>query len=472
MEDRSMESEPRSLSLGGHVGFDSLPDQLVSKSITQGFSFNILCVGDGAVCSYRPIVDYIDAQFENYLQEELKIRRSLFDYHDTRIHVCLYFITPTGHSLKSLDLVTMKKLDSKVNIIPIIAKADTISKSELHKFKIKIMGELVSNGVQIYQFPTDDEAVAEINAVMNAHLPFAVVGSTEEVKVGNKLVRARQYPWGVVQGECGPTRALQSCCLHRPPPPACVPASPRPQPRTLSAPARRVPASRPMPHVPLLSVENENHCDFVKLREMLIRVNMEDLREQTHSRHYELYRRCKLEEMGFQDSDGDSQPFSLQETYEAKRKEFLSELQRKEEEMRQMFVSKVKETELELKEKERELHEKFEHLKRIHQEEKRKVEEKRRELEEEASAFNCRKASVEALQSQAVHATSQQPPRKDKDRKNRSDIGSQQPGLSLSNSKVMMTKASVEPLNCSSWWPAIQCCSCLVRDATWQEGFV
>ncbi|NWU68826.1 SEPT8 protein, partial [Pterocles burchelli] len=63
--------------------------------------------------SYRPIVEYIDTQFENYLQEELKIRRSLFNYHDTRIHVCLYFITPTGHSLKSLDLVTMKKLDSK-----------------------------------------------------------------------------------------------------------------------------------------------------------------------------------------------------------------------------------------------------------------------------------------------------------------------------------------------------------------------
>ncbi|XP_055458761.1 septin-8 isoform X1 [Psammomys obesus] len=471
------EPEPRSLSLGGHVGFDSLPDQLVSKSVTQGFSFNILCVGETGIgkstlmntlfnttfeteeashheeCvrlrpqtydlqesnvhlkltivdavgfgdqinkddSYRPIVDYIDAQFENYLQEELKIRRSLFDYHDTRIHVCLYFITPTGHSLKSLDLVTMKKLDSKVNIIPIIAKADTISKSELHKFKIKIMGELVSNGVQIYQFPTDDEAVAEINAVMNAHLPFAVVGSTEEVKVGNKLVRARQYPWGVVQ------------------------------------------------------VENENHCDFVKLREMLIRVNMEDLREQTHSRHYELYRRCKLEEMGFQDSDGDSQPFSLQETYEAKRKEFLSELQRKEEEMRQMFVNKVKETELELKEKERELHEKFEHLKRIHQEEKRKVEEKRKELEEETKAFNCRKAAMEALQSQALHATSQQPLRKDKDKKNRSDIGAQQSGLGLSSSKVMMAKANVEPLNCSSWWPAIQCCSCLVRDATWREGFL
>lgn len=29
------------------------------------------------------------------------------------------------------------------------------------------MSELVSNGVQIYQFPTDDETVSEINTVMN-----------------------------------------------------------------------------------------------------------------------------------------------------------------------------------------------------------------------------------------------------------------------------------------------------------------
>lgn len=64
-------------------------------------------------------------------------------------------------------LVSPPFLLLQVNIIPIIAKADTISKSELHKFKIKVMSELVSNGVQIYQFPTDDEAVAEINSVMN-----------------------------------------------------------------------------------------------------------------------------------------------------------------------------------------------------------------------------------------------------------------------------------------------------------------
>lgn len=86
--------------------------------------------------SFKSVVDYIDAQFEAFLQEELKIKRSLSAYHDSRIHICLYFICPTGHGLKSLDLVCMKKLDTKVNIIPIIAKADTISKTELQKFKV------------------------------------------------------------------------------------------------------------------------------------------------------------------------------------------------------------------------------------------------------------------------------------------------------------------------------------------------
>lgn len=46
---------------------------------------------------------------------------------------------------------------------------------------------------------------------------------------------------------------------------------------------------------------------------------------------------------------------SLQETYEAKRNEFLGELQKKEDEMRQMFVMRVKEKEAELKEAEKDV---------------------------------------------------------------------------------------------------------------------
>merc|ERR1719266_3109705 len=113
--------------------------------------------------SFGPIVNHVDNQFEAYLQEELKIKRNLSGCHDSRIHACLYFITPNGHGLKSIDLVCMKKLDSKVNIIPIIAKADTINKAELAKFKTKIMAELSNNGVQIYQFPTNDETISDVN---------------------------------------------------------------------------------------------------------------------------------------------------------------------------------------------------------------------------------------------------------------------------------------------------------------------
>ncbi|KAJ8964113.1 hypothetical protein NQ314_005109 [Rhamnusium bicolor] len=360
VETPPVEIHMRNLTLSGHVGFDSLPDQLVSKSVQNGFIFNIMCIGETGLGkstlmdslfntnfestpsphtlptvklkahtyelqesnvrlkltivdtvgygdqinkedSFKAVVDYIDAQFENYLQEELKIKRSLSAYHDSRIHVCLYFICPTGHGLKSIDLVCMKKLDQKVNVIPIIAKADTISKTELQKFKSKIMLELQNNGVSIYEFPVDDESVSEVNSTMNSHIPFAVIGSTDFVRVGNKMVRARQYPWGTVQ------------------------------------------------------VENESHCDFVKLREMLIRTNMEDMREKTHCRHYELYRKRRLEQMGFSDVDADNKPISFQQTFETKRSNHLQELQQKEDEMRQMFVVRVKEKESELKEAEKEV---------------------------------------------------------------------------------------------------------------------
>lgn len=294
--------------------------------------------------SFTAIVDYIDKKFDDYLQEELKIKRSLSAFHDTRIHACLYFICPTGHGLKSIDLVCMKKLDSKVNIIPIIAKADTISKAELTKFKQRIIQEIKANNIQIYQFPTDDDTMAKVNTEMNSQIPFAVVGSTDFVRVGNKMARARQYPWGTVQ------------------------------------------------------VENESHCDFTKLREMLIRTNMEDMREVTHQRHYELYRKKVLETMGFTDVGQDNQPVSFQQTFERKQVEHRVELQRKEDEMRQTFVLRVKEKETELKEVEKELYTKYDQLKRDHAEEKKNFEEMKKRLEEEKAEFQKRKQQVATQQ--------------------------------------------------------------------------
>ncbi len=145
-------------------------------------------------------MEYIDQQFEKYLQEELKMHRTQNSLNDTRVHVCLYLISPVGHGLRAIDLVTMKALDSKVNLIPVIAKSDTITKQELDKLRVKIMSEIITNGINIYHFPTDDTEVADLNSTNNALLPFAIVASHDFVRVGNKQIRARQYPWGTVQG--------------------------------------------------------------------------------------------------------------------------------------------------------------------------------------------------------------------------------------------------------------------------------
>lgn len=52
-------------------------------------------------------------------------------------------------------------------------------------------------------------------------------------------------------------------------------------------------------HENIVVVENDQHCDFLKLRQMLISTNMEDMREKTHCRHYELYRKKRLEQVCF-----------------------------------------------------------------------------------------------------------------------------------------------------------------------------
>lgn len=275
--------------------------------------------------SFKAVVDYIDSQFESYLQEELKIKRSLSTCHDSRIHICLYFICPTGKWRLWWEFIRTRFLFSIFDSSSIDCRSwaqvfgfglyeETGHQSQhnpnhckggynfqngtaaiqgdlniyhlfrgiriqfvLLNFQSKIIQELSTNGVQIYQFPTDDETVAEVNVSMNTHVPFAVVGSTEFVRLGNKTVRARQYPWGTVQGDWTSCDLFGELFRYK---------------------------------LTVFSVDNEAHCDFVKLREMLIRTNMEDMREKTHTRHYELYRQKRLEQMGFTDVDSDNKPVS------------------------------------------------------------------------------------------------------------------------------------------------------------------
>ena len=86
--------------------------------------------------SWMPIIEFLDDQHESYMLQEQQPRR--VDKIDLRVHACLYFIRPTGHTLKPLDIEVMKRLSSRVNLIPVVAKADTLSPADLVRFKQRV----------------------------------------------------------------------------------------------------------------------------------------------------------------------------------------------------------------------------------------------------------------------------------------------------------------------------------------------
>ena len=46
--------------------------------------------------SWKPIVENIESRFDAYLEQESRVNRQKTV--DNRVHACLYFIQPTGHS--------------------------------------------------------------------------------------------------------------------------------------------------------------------------------------------------------------------------------------------------------------------------------------------------------------------------------------------------------------------------------------
>lgn len=89
-----------------------------------------------------------------YLRDETGLnRRNIID---NRVHCCFYFISPYGHGLKPLDVEVMRQLSDKVSIVPVIAKADCLSQSELVALKKRILEEIKQHGIKIYSLPECD----------------------------------------------------------------------------------------------------------------------------------------------------------------------------------------------------------------------------------------------------------------------------------------------------------------------------
>ncbi|ORE10369.1 Septin [Rhizopus microsporus var. microsporus] len=233
--------------------------------------------------SWIPIVDFIDDQHEKYMrQEQQPCRKGIIDM---RVHACLYFIKPTGHTLNPLDIEVMKRLGSRVNLIPVIAKADTLTPSNLEKFKQNVREVIAAQNIQVYTCPieSDDEQVTKRNRNIMAALPFAVIGSTQDVVTfDGRKVKGREYAWGVAE------------------------------------------------------VENDAHCDFKKLRSLLIRTHMLDLITTTEEVHYENYRQAQMETRKF--GEPRSQPnenAKFKEEEEALRKRFTEQVKAEENRFRQ-----------------------------------------------------------------------------------------------------------------------------------------
>lgn len=249
----------------GYVGIDAILEQMRRKAMKQGFEFNIMVVGQSGLGKstlintlfkskisrksvqptseeripktieiksitheieekgvrmkltvidtpgfgdhinnencWQPIMKFINDQYEKYLQEEININRKK-RIPDTRVHCCIYFIPATGHSLRPLDIEFMKRLSKVVNIVPVIAKADTLTLEERDYFKQRITADLLANGIDVYPQKEFDEDSEDrlVNEKFREMIPFAVVGSDQEYQVNGRRILGRKTKWGTIEG--------------------------------------------------------------------------------------------------------------------------------------------------------------------------------------------------------------------------------------------------------------------------------
>lgn len=422
-EDTSKESTPEIIKerpkpkeLDGYVGFANLPNQVYRKAVKKGFEFTLMVVGesglgkstlinsmfltdiynssdypgptqrlkktvavettrvmlkengvnllltmvdtpgfgdavDNSNC-WTPIIEFIESKYEDYLNSEARVTRKITP--DQRVHCCLYFIQPSGHGLKSLDIEFMKRLCDKVNIIPVVAKADTLTADECVLFKKQILNEIAQHKIKIYEFPDTSEEDEEhkLNKSLKDRVPFAVVGSNTVIEVDGKKIRGRKYPWGIAE------------------------------------------------------VENLEHCDFIALRNMVIRTHLQDLKDVTNNVHYENYRCRKLAGLG---ADGKPTRISnknpLAQMDEEKREHDLK-MKKMEAEMEQVFEMKVREKKQKLKDSEAELTRRHEATKKSLEQQAKELEEKRRQFELEKEAWEKEnQVTVEELRRRSLEGS-------------------------------------------------------------------
>lgn len=109
------------------------------------------------VLTYRTIV------YHFFLYQELKVKRNPKAV-DTRVHACLYFLDANDRSLGSNDLEILKRLSTRVNVIPVISKGDTLTIAQKAVIQPTIMHDIFDRyKIPIFGYPDlDDEEDFEV----------------------------------------------------------------------------------------------------------------------------------------------------------------------------------------------------------------------------------------------------------------------------------------------------------------------
>lgn len=205
---------------------------------TPGFATGIDVEAD-----IENLANYIECRFDEVLAEESRIRRNP-RFKDNRVDVCLYFIEPTGHGLRELDLLALRRLTPIVNVIPVLGRADQLTPSERLANKRMTMEDINLHDIKLFDF-VDEEGDPEyedneLNALLRDLLPLAITSSSE-FDISGQCQYRRKLAYGEV------------------------------------------------------NVLDPDHTDFSLIRQTLFETHLDDLRDRTRDVIYEAYRTARLD---------------------------------------------------------------------------------------------------------------------------------------------------------------------------------
>jgi len=224
------------------------------------------------------ILNHVDSKHkehfdsENYAQS-MKNNNNQAAYRDQLYHAAIIFIQPQRNlNIKASDIDLLKALQGRVNVIPVIAKADTYINEELNRIKSNLKKSL--HEAKVLLFPnitdqTDDDWVIKEAVDVRSHCPFTTIASRPDESSGG--ARFRQYPWGIISVDSPLSRTSKQLQNHQ---------------------GSNQSLSLANTAVARINEHTGNCCgnDLLQIQKMLIRSHFEFLKRHTVEKLYENFR--------------------------------------------------------------------------------------------------------------------------------------------------------------------------------------